>query len=274
MFRRNDIGSYAWFIFSKSILVKFAFDSFENNDIGTYAWSIFEKSIILKFAFNTCWKNDIGNYAWFIFSKSIIPKLSSNTFWNMILVVMHDSYFQTRFFWHVLLTHSEQNDICSYAWIIFSKSILVKCAINKIWKTDIVNHAWFIFSKPILAKYALNKFWKNDIDIYACFIFSKWVLVKFAVDKFWKWYLSLCMIHIYKIDSSEMFFSIFVLNVFCDYAWFIFPTSILLSLLLPQFEQIIFVNMHDSYFQHRFLPYCTVPCRSIPYHTVPYRTVP
>jgi hypothetical protein len=206
MFRRNDIGSYAWFIFSKSILVKFAFDSFENNDIGTYAWSIFEKSIILKFAFNTCWKNDIGNYAWFIFSKSIIPKLSSNTFWNMILVVMHDSYFQTRFFWHVLLTHSEQNDICSYAWIIFSKSILVKCAINKIWKTDIVNHAWFIFSKPILAKYALNKFWKM-------------ILIFMHVSYFRNGFLWNLL-----LTNSE--------NDICHYAWFIFTKSILLKCFL------------------------------------------
>ena len=60
----------------------------------------------LKLAFNNFLNNDIGNYAWFIFWKSILLQCSFNTCSEeMILVVMHDSYFQNRFLWNLLLTH-------------------------------------------------------------------------------------------------------------------------------------------------------------------------
>jgi|NorSeaMetagenome_1021524.scaffolds.fasta_scaffold38650_2 hypothetical protein len=82
----------------------------------------------------TCFeKTDIGKYAWRIFSRPILLTIAFSRFWKMVFVIMHDSYFQNRFF---------------------------RTASSTFWKNDICDYAWFIFSKPILLKFAFNEFWR------------------------------------------------------------------------------------------------------------------
>ena len=131
--KQKDICNYAWFICSKSIVLECAFNKFENMILVIMHGSYFQTRPFWHLLLTCFEKTDIGKYAWRIFSRPILLTIAFSRFWKMVFVIMHDSYFQNRFF---------------------------RTASSTFWKNDICDYAWFIFSKPILLKFAFNEFWR------------------------------------------------------------------------------------------------------------------
>ena len=76
-------------IFGKSIIRNWVTTHFEKY-VSTYAWIVFSKSILQKLTFNTFWKTDMSIYACVIFWTSIFRRFVWINLKNIFLVFVHE----------------------------------------------------------------------------------------------------------------------------------------------------------------------------------------
>ena len=186
-------------------------------------------------------------YAWIICWQSIVLKFGLNQLQKLILVFMHESHFEDRFFRHSLLEHKITTVIWSYAWSYLEHMLFWNWALVHFDNTIFsMNHIMKIDASEIEFKHIVKTWYR-----YSCMVhFWNTRFLKSSVCKLWRYKADIYEWNIFSMLTFLKFNCIYFQGHYNDIdAWIICRQSVFPGVEFNKCQTLVLVFMHASYLE-------------------------